>query len=298
MLTAQLRCLVGVLALAFVGFGEAAAQTTDAAKPPVAPAPATGDYTLFNPTPDDQMRPFCTDRPGKSHCAQTVDPGHIQIEGDIWNYTWDRWQPNGTTTRAYTLVNPNIKVGLNSWLEFDAIFPVYNRLYQRTGNVVTMATGYGDTFLGGKVNFFGNDGGDSALGAIAFVKIPTGAAGLGNGRTEFVSNLPYTIALPDKFSLTLEPGLGYLRNQDNGDYHENLQMIGNLNRPIIGDTVTAAIEIDAEYPTDRHMRPIWTIDPSLQWLVRPNVQLDAGIYFGLTKAAPDFNPYLGISFRY
>lgn len=45
-------------------------------------------YNLFNPTPDDQLRPFSTDRPGKSHSSLTVDAGHIQEEGDIWNYTW------------------------------------------------------------------------------------------------------------------------------------------------------------------------------------------------------------------
>ena len=40
-------------------------------------------YTLFNPTPKEQMRPFNTDRPTKSNVPYTVDAGHFQIETDL-----------------------------------------------------------------------------------------------------------------------------------------------------------------------------------------------------------------------
>jgi hypothetical protein len=79
-----------------------------------------------------------------------------------------------------------------------------------------------------------------------------------------------------------------------GDY----QFLINLNRPIIGQGVIAAIELALDFPGDRNIGPRHTLDPSLQWLVTPNLQLDAGAYLGLTRAAPDWNPYVGISVRY
>jgi hypothetical protein len=36
----------------------------------------------------------------------------------------------------------------------------------------------------------------------------------------------------------------------------------------------------------------------LAYLILPNVQLDAGANFGLTKASPDMNVYTGISARF
>ena len=50
--------------------------------PLAAEAQDKSQYTLFNPTPTDQMRDFNTDRPTKSNVPYTVDAGHFQYEGD------------------------------------------------------------------------------------------------------------------------------------------------------------------------------------------------------------------------
>ncbi len=267
---------------------------------PSKPPPDKSLYTLFNPTPSDEMRPFSTDRPGKTHSAQTVDAGHFQYEGDIWNYTWDHWSPTNTSVRAYTLVNPNLKLGITNWAELDAFLPLYNVLEfkNQRGPGVAHAFGFGDVLLGGKVNFFGNDSGDQSFGAIAFVKVPTAGAGLGNNLVEYTLNLPFTTALPDRFSLTLEPALGLLRNAYKQGLQGDRQFLINMNRPVIGDNVIVALELALDFSADHNIGPRHTIDPSVQWLVTPNVQLDAGAYIGISKAAPDWNPYVGISFRY
>lgn len=103
-------------------------------------------FTLFNPTPADAMRPFSTDRPGKTHSALTVDAGHFQIESDIGNYTWDYFTKDKTTIRAFTIVSPNFKIGIANWAELDIIIPLYNRLNvkDRTNGSVVRASGFGD----------------------------------------------------------------------------------------------------------------------------------------------------------
>ncbi len=223
------------------------------------PKPDKSSYTLFNPTPNTQLRLFSTDRPGKTHSSLTVDAGHFQLEGDFWNYTWDSWTKDGTKTRFNSFLNMNYS---------------------------------------GKVNFFGNDEGDQSLGAIGFAKIPTAPLGLGNGKPEYTLNVPFTTVLPQEFSLTVEPAVGLLRNKQNTGYQGDYQFLVNLNRPILGKEVIAALELALDFPDDRPIGARHTLDPSLQWLITPNLQLDLGIYIGLTKAAPDWNPYVGISFRY
>ena len=49
----------------------------------VSPTPDKGDYTLFYPTPDADLRSFNTDRPPKANSPYTVDAGHFQYETDL-----------------------------------------------------------------------------------------------------------------------------------------------------------------------------------------------------------------------
>ena len=202
-------------------------------------------FDLFNSTPDADLRPFSTDRPGKTHSSLTVDAGHLQLEGDFWNYTWDHYTTDRTTVRASTFINPNLKLGITNWAELDAFFPLYNTLNvrNRDGGGMFRAHGFGDVLLGGKVNFFGNDQGRQAFGAIGFIKVPTAGRGLGNDTVEYALNFPFTTALFDKFSLTLEPAVGLIRNLAKPGYQSDWQFLVNLNYPIIGEVVTAAIEL-------------------------------------------------------
>lgn len=256
-------------------------------------------YTLFNPTPDDQMRPFSPDRPGRSHSPLTVDAGHFQFESDVWNYAWDRWSPTATTSRATTLGAPNLKLGLTNNVEFDVETTLYNSLSMRSSATgVQRAQGAGDLFLGGKINLFGNDHGERALGLLGFVKVPTAAPGVGNGTAEFFLNMPFVTALPHQFSLTVEPSLNLIRNLNKPGYEGDPQFILNLSRPVLVPTLTASLGLALDFPADHAVGPRHTLGPALQWLVTPNLQLDAGLYLGVAKAAPDYNPYVGIAFRY
>ena len=268
--------------------------------PAAAPTkPDKSIYTLFDPTPDDQLRQFSPDRPGKSHSPTTVDAGHIDIETELWNDTWDHWS-NAGTTRAYTLANPEIRLGLTNNTEFDVSVPLYNVQVTKDpkSQAQSSVQGVGDLLVGGKVNVFGNDGGDQAMGAVGFVKIPTAVTGLGNNMAEFMLNIPFNTSLPHGFSLTLEPAVDLLRNANKQGYQGDYQFIINLNHPIYRDIVTASLELALDFPGDHNTGHQHTLDPMIQWLVTPTLQLDAGAYIGLSKAAPDLISYVGLSVRY
>lgn len=107
-------------------------SATNAEGTPVRITVDKSQYTLFNPTPADQMRPFSTDRPGKTHSSLTVDAGHFQLESDFWNYTWDRFTQDRTTTRSYSVANPFLKLGVTNWAEVEVQVPSYNSLAVRS----------------------------------------------------------------------------------------------------------------------------------------------------------------------
>ena len=257
-------------------------------------------YTLFNPVPVEQMRLFSTDRPGKTHSSTTVDAGHFQVESDFVNYTYDHNSPHQQTTESFSFGTPILKAGITNWMDIEAGLSLYNRtrVTDRMTGGQTIGNGFGDILIGSKINLFGNDGGRQALALLPFVKLPTAAHNVGNGVTEYSLNIPYMINLDNLWSLTVEPAVGALKNTADNGLHGDYSLLLNINRPIFVNSVTAALEFASEYSGDPRITPRYTLDPSLQWLITPNLQLDVGIYIGLNKAAPDANPYTGISYRY
>jgi len=265
-------------------------------------------YSLFNPVPADKLRELSTDRPGKSHSAITVDAGHFQIESDFLNYTYDPHGSGGITTRAYSVGTPIVKLGVTNWMDVELGLAMFNSLHQSDGSSANTsnggaggpitARGFGDTFLGAKINAFGNDGGDQSFAFLPFLKLPTAASGIGNDHVEFTVNVPYTLALSKPWSLTLEPNVGYLRNSDNTAYRGDYGFIVNLNRPIFVKGLTAAVELAVDASTEGMAETKMSFDPSLQYLVSKNLQFDVRAYLGLNKASPRYNPYIGVSYRF
>src|SRR6266853_3870256 len=105
-------------------------------------------YTLFNPTPKDQMRDFNTDRPTKSNVPYTVDAGHFQYEGDLFIYSYDNTSTPDTNITAWVVGNPTFKLGLLNNVDFEVNFAAYNSIQAMTVSTgsSTTTTGFGDVF--------------------------------------------------------------------------------------------------------------------------------------------------------
>ena len=82
-----------------------------------APAPDKSEYSLLNPTPDDQMRAFTPERPTLALVPFTVDAGHFQYESDLFNYTHTNYLRTGTI--SYLTADPTVKLGLTNWIDFE-----------------------------------------------------------------------------------------------------------------------------------------------------------------------------------
>ncbi len=283
-------------------FADAAATDVTASEAAAsAPAPDKSEYSLLNPTPGDQMRAFTPERPTLALVPFTVDAGHFQYESDLFNYTHTNYLGVGTIN--YLTADPTIKLGLTNWIDFEVELNGYLNASthdNRTGALISNGHGFGDTLIKIKFNVFGNDGGTFALALMPIVKVPSAAPGLGNGLVEGGVVAPFQINLPQDYTLILQTEIDALKNASNNSRHANFASLASLSHalPFISKDLSATLEFFSSAGTDSDMPAFYTFDVGLAYLILPNVQLDVGANFGLTKASPDVNVYTGISARF
>ena len=120
-----------------------------AASTPAAPPPDKSGYTLFNPTPDADLRSFSTDRPNKSTTPYTVDAGHFQFETDLLGGMSDGYNTSHTQTRQFFTGDPVLKLGITNFADVEVALGGYQnyRVKDRTDNSTTNFDGFGDVVL-------------------------------------------------------------------------------------------------------------------------------------------------------
>ena len=255
-------------------------------------------YTLFNPTPDEKMRSFSTDRPTKSNVAYTVDAGRFQYEMDLINGYYKR--TGQLSTHSLTGPNPWLKLGITNNIDFEINTPAPQVIETRdnVSNLTTRASGFNDMYLRAKINLWGNDGGKSAFAIIPNLKVPTAAAGLGNGAVEGGMLSALSFSVPGGATLLFNGEIDSFRNSNGSGYHANASGLVNVSREILKD-VTAY----AEFWANDNYDPVRTIhqrsiDTALAWTVRKDTQIDIGANFGLTRDTPSRQFYLGLAQRF
>lgn len=257
-------------------------------------------YTLFNPVPTDQMRSFATDRPTKSDTPYTVDAGHIQYEADLLNWTYDRNSSSDTTTSNLVVGDPAFKLGLTQNTDLEvALSPInINHSTLRVTNTKNTSFGFGDIYTKVKFNLFGNDSGEYALALVPYVKAPTADQHIGNKHWEGGGYAPFIIALPNDWTMNITSEVDILENAALDGTHSNYQNLINFSHSIFADNITGYVEFWSDVDNDVNTPTQYTLDLATSWLVKDNLQLDAGINIGLNKASNDLQPYIGISQRF
>lgn len=258
--------------------------------------PDKSGYNLFNPAPDNLMRDLSPDRPDETESAYTVDAGHYQLEMDFANFTCDK--SDGFTTKAWNVGDFNFKIGLLNNVDLQLVYDNYQNVQTKdsAGNSTTQS-GFGDFTTRLKVNLWGDDNGKTAFALLPYVKFPTATDHLGNNAVEGGVIFPLSVSLPHDFDLSMETAVSLMKNDDNGGYHEEFIASASVDHQIIGK-LSAFLEFFSEFSTERHAGWVGTVDTGLEYLLTKNIQLDCDCYFGVTSAAPDFNPFAGITARF
>ena len=132
---------------------------------------------------------------------------------------------------------------------------------------------------------------------LPFVKFPTARNGLGNGAYEGGLSVPMSVELPWGWWLGLSPEISFLKNTESGGYSPAFANTSYLWHEIVGK-LSGYVEFTSWVSFEGGSSWIGSVDLGLTYLPTKNVQLDAGVLFGVTPAAPDINLFLGASFRF
>ena len=255
---------------------------------------------FLDPAPRDQMRELSTDRPDQAESPFTVDAGHWQIELDFFNYTLDR--EAGVRTETLNLAPVNLKLGLTNTTDLQVIFDSYTVEKTKTSGTRARTHDWGDLTLRLKRNLWGNDRaepapGDTAFAAMPFVKLPLEQGDTGNHSVDAGLILPLAVELPAGFGLGLMTEFDWLADTAGNDLH--LEWVNSVTvSHDLGEHLGAYLEFFSAIPEGSASDWVGQFDVGFTYAFSGDVQLDAGCNFGVTRHAPDAQPFAGLSFRY
>jgi hypothetical protein len=258
-------------------------------------APDKSAYTLFNPTPDDDLRSFNTDRPPKANSPYTVDAGHFQYETDIAVFGYGN--TGGVKTEDWTMVDPTLKLGLTNTIDAELQITPYQSTVTKSAGNTTSVSGVGDTVARLKINVLGDDHGAVAIALLPYVKLPTAQSGLGNGSVEGGLILPISWSAPGGFTVIVMPEGDYLKDTAGSGYHVAFDFLINVSHPL-DKRWTFYTEIFTSQSFQSQGKPLYTLDAALTYALTPNLQFDFGGNFSLNDVAPRTQIYAGLSQRF
>ncbi|MBO0766226.1 MAG: transporter [Hyphomicrobiaceae bacterium] len=260
-------------------------------------------YTLFNPVPDSQLRELITNRPDITESPFTVDAGHVQFETTLFGYTRSARDADGAVSDSYEFGTTNIRVGLTSNTEVALVWQPYGIVLTRGGLDGTVRrSGIGGLELRGTVNLWGNDTfekpGSTALGLLPFVVLPTDRNnGVSPEFTESGLLVPFAIKLPQKFELATNVGVTWTREDPATGYHA--EYLGSASLAYEWTSkLSTYYEVAGRFHTEDPRGDVVVLSTGVTYQLGKNVQLDAGVVFGVTPAADRINPFTGLSVRF
>ncbi len=264
------------------------------------PLPDKTHYNLLNPTPPQWLREMSTDRPDKTESPYTVDAGHFQIEMDLVAYSYDKHNAarDGTIVRTWSVAPVNLKVGLLNDVDFQLVLQPHT--YVHTSDPVAGVSkqrGFGDIVTRLKWNLWGNEGGTTAFALMPYVKWPVNENQLGNHSVEGGLILPLAVELPAGWGMGVMTQFDVVRDTISSGYHPEFVNSITFSHDIVGN-LGGYMEFFSSVSAERGSSWTGTVDVGLTYALTKNLQLDAGINLGVTRAADDFAPFAGLSFRF
>jgi Putative MetA-pathway of phenol degradation len=261
-------------------------------------------YWLFNPTPDRLLREMTTDRPDITESPFTVDAGHVQFETTLVGYTRSAADQEHTVADEFDFATTNIRIGVTNSAEIDLVWQPYGTVRIRQADPLRIfhQSGIGGVGLRAKFNLWGNDTfekpGSTALALLPFLILPTDRHNAIS--PEFVAGgivVPLAVKLSDKWEVTLNGALAHLREDAESSYHTEYLASASFSYEW-SEKFGTYYEIAGRFNTENSRGDPVVLGTGFTYKLTKDVQLDAGVNFGVTPAADRINPFLGLSVRF
>lgn len=255
-------------------------------------------YTLFNPTPDNERRAMTLEQNTFVGNPFTVDAGTFQLEVDIVDYLHDESTPPGVDYEyeAWVFGFSQLRYGLCDRAEINVGFGGYTEITEkdRIAGSETKYDGYDNLNAGFKVNLWGNEGDTkTALGVSGVVVFPTSDITGWDTWSGGVA-LPFSAQLPYGIRLGLITGVLWYEDGA-GETQVRFSNGISLERNIM-DNLDGFVEYHTRYFEDSEE---WTADinTGLNYHLNEDAQLYVGMTFGVRHSI-DYWPFIGIAYRF
>jgi hypothetical protein len=269
--------------------------------PAEAQAQNKSQYSFFRPTPDGLMRDMTTDRPDTTEVPFTVDAGHFQLETHVLGYGRSFRSPEGDVTNTFDVMTSNLRIGLTNDIELSLVGRPYGSIRTRGSNASSQyGTGGFDVRM--KFNIWGNDKfeapGSTGFALLPYITLPTDRFnGISNDKIDGGISAIWAIKFNDTFNLGINASVAAERLGDIPAYHP-----GGILTFSLGHGITEKFgfyyEAILRYGVNDGLGEIFTLGGGITYKVNKNLQLDAGVNFGVTHASDRINPFVGFSARY
>jgi len=244
-------------------------------------------------------REMSTDRPDLTESPYTVEQGRTQVEIEAVSH--GREQSEGVEVTSTGLGAFLIKQGLHRRVDLQI---GTSQLYRSTDFAFDPAihptsrdfsdiTGPGDLQVRLKWNLWGNDGGRTAFALMPYLDVPTSGDSPGKA-LEGGLIAPLAIGGPAGFGFGVMGEVDWL-DVESERWTEWLTT-ATASHDVVGN-LGAFVEFAATFRVPDEGEWLGLFNSGVTFAVTPNTQLDGGVRLGVTDVAPDFEAFLGFSFR-
>ena len=245
-------------------------------------ASLAGAQTVTPPLVQQNLEP---DRPDVTNGTHIVDTGLVQIEiGGLFTRAT-------TTDRAFG--SPlTARIGVAEWLE--ARIGTDGLLSQTDGT--TRVTGLGNVQLGAKLRLWADPGGIPVLSVLPTVNLPTASAdkGLGSGDADYTVALLTGTDVGPRGHVDVNYGIGAI-GAGTGQPHY-VQHLGSVSASMaLTSRWDPYFEMYWYSKQDPNGGAMTAADFGAIYSVSPRLALDGGIQLGVSRAAPAFAVFAGVS---
>lgn len=247
---------------------------------------------------DDDKHDLCAERPGLTVNECVIEPGHVQLETGLVDWTLERDHGDRTDTILYgdTLA----RIGVAEKWELRIGWTPYGTVRDSEDGSVDRYHRVGDVTVGLKRNLIdAKDHGDVglSLAAIPFATLPVGRMPVGAGTWSAGADLPVGYRIDKALKFELTPTIEAAADKDGSGRHL-LYSVAFGPKFSLSEKVSlqAEVEMIHDEDPDPDQRGTQAIG-GLSLGVQPDdkSQLDLGTNIGLDRKAPDVEVYAGVT---
>ncbi|MEO8721259.1 MAG: transporter [Ginsengibacter sp.] len=249
-------------------------------------------YNLLNPVPKNQMKEMETDRPDVTESAYTVEPGHFQIETDLYKFVRNRDNKTKSTVHIFNL--GNYKLGLSKRADIQFVIPTYvsnNVRKTNTNQIISRTGGFDDITLRFKYNIWGYSGGKTALAALPFISFPTSS--FSNNGIQGGIVFPFALKINEKLDFGTQAEIDLVK-ESNNKYHPEYLYSFTFGKPF-SSKISGFVEAVFIYNPNANHTDIFA-NGGIIYSFSENFNIDAGLNYGIKRNA-DKIFFAGFSFR-